>query len=87
MRDRKKRNIIIGSLCCLLVVMGIGYAILSQTLTINGIGNVKGNWDVEITNIELKSQTGKATEVSSSYTKTTASFEADLYMPGDSIEY
>ena len=29
--------------------MGIGYAILSQTLTINGIGNVKGNWNVEIT--------------------------------------
>ena len=87
MRDRKKRNIIIGVLCCLLVFMGIGYAILSQTITINGIGNVKGNWDVEITSITLKSQTGRATEVSSSYTNTTASFEADLYMPGDSIEY
>ncbi|MGN1001000.1 MAG: leucine-rich repeat protein, partial [Bacilli bacterium] len=47
----------------------------------------KGNWNVEITSITLKSQTGKATEVSSSYTATTASFEADLYMPGDSIEY
>ena len=35
MRDRKKRNIIIGSLCCLLVFMGIGYAILSQTLNIS----------------------------------------------------
>ena len=87
MRDRKKRNIIIVALCCLLVFMGVGYAILSQTLTINGIGNVKGNWNVEITSITLKSQTGRATEVSSSYTKTTASFEADLYMPGDSIEY
>ncbi len=87
MRDRKKRNTIIGVLCCLLVFMGIGYAILSQTLTINGIGNVKGNWNVEITSITLKSQTGRATEVSSSYTATTASFEADLYMPGDSIEY
>ena len=49
MRDRKKRNTIIGVLCCLLVFMGVGYAILSQTLTINGIGNVKGNWNVEIT--------------------------------------
>ena len=87
MRDRKKRNIVIGVLCCLLVFMGVGYAILSQTLTINGIGNVKGNWNVEITSITLKSQTGRATEVSSSYTNTTASFEADLYMPGDSIEY
>ena len=47
MRDRKKRNIIIGSLCCLLVFMGIGYAILSQTLNISGIVNMKGNIDVK----------------------------------------
>ena len=87
MKDRKKRNIIIGALCCLLVFMGIGYAILSQTLNISGTANMQGNWDVEITSITLKSQTGRATEVSSSYTNTTASFEADLYMPGDSIEY
>ena len=89
MRDRKKRNIIIGALCCLLVFMGIGYAILSQTLNISGIANMQGNWSVKITNMKLleANKTGRATEVSSSYTNTTASFEADLYMPGDSIEY
>ena len=32
MRDRKKRNIIIGALCCLLVFMGIGYAVVSVSL-------------------------------------------------------
>ena len=89
MRDRKKRNIIIGALCCLLVFMGIGYAILSQTLNISGIANMKGNWNVKITNMELLSEnkTGRAEEVSHSFTDTTATFEADLYMPGDSIEY
>ena len=89
MRDRKKRNIIIGSLCCLLVFMGIGYAILSQTLNISGIANMKGNWNVRITNMELLSEnkTGRAVEVSHSFTDTTATFTADLYMPGDSIEY
>ena len=89
MKDRKKRNIIIGALCSLLVFMGIGYAILSQTLNISGIANMKGNWSVKITNMKLleANKTGRATEVSSSYTNTTASFEADLYMPGDSIEY
>ena len=89
MRDRKKRNIIIGSLCCLLVFMGIGYAILSQTLNISGIANMKGNWNVKITNMELLSEnkTGRAEEVSHSFTDTTATFTADLYMPGDSIEY
>ena len=46
MRDRKKRNIIIGALCSLLVFMGIGYAILSQTLNISGIANMRGEWDI-----------------------------------------
>ena len=89
MRDRKKRNIIIGALCCLLVFMGIGYAILSQTLNISGIARMKGNWNVRITNMELLSEnkTGRAEEVSHSFTDTTATFTADLYMPGDSIEY
>ena len=89
MRDRKKRNIIIGSLCCLLVFMGIGYAILSQTLNISGIANMKGNWNVKITNMELvdETKTGRAEEVSHVFTDTTATFEANLYMPGDSIEY
>ena len=89
MRDRKKRNIIIGSLCSLLVFMGIGYAILSQTLNISGIANMRGNWNVKITNMELldKNKTGRAEEVSHSFTDTTATFEANLYMPGDSIEY
>ena len=89
MRDRKKRNIIIGALCSLLVFMGIGYAILSQTLNISGIANMKGNWNVKITNMELLSEnkTGRAEEVSHTFTDTTATFTADLYMPGDSIEY
>ena len=89
MRDRKKRNIIIGALCCLLVFMGIGYAILSQTLNISGIARMQGNWNVRITNMELLSEnkTGRAEEVSHSFTDTTATFTADLYMPGDSIEY
>ena len=89
MRDRKKRNTIIGVLCCLLVFMGIGYAILSQTLNISGIARMQGNWNVRITNMELLSEnkTGRAEEVSHSFTDTTATFTADLYMPGDSIEY
>ena len=87
MRDRKKRNIIIGSLCCLLVFMGIGYAILSQTLNISGIANMKGDWNVRITNMELISTTGMAKELEKSFTDTTATFKGEMYIPGDSAEY
>ena len=89
MKDRKKRNIIIGALCFLLLFMGIGYAILSQTLNISGTANMQGNWSVKITNMKLleANKTGRAENVSNTFTDTTASFEANLWMPGDSIEY
>ena len=89
MRDRKKRNIIIGSLCCLLVFMGIGYAILSQTLNISGIANMKGTWDIKITDISEASRTGKADPGTPTISSSgvSASFEANLWMPGDSITY
>ena len=89
MRDRKKRNIIIGSLCCLLVFMGIGYAVLSQTLNISGTANMKGTWDIKITDISEASRTGKADPGTPTISSSgvSASFEANLWMPGDSITY
>lgn len=87
MRDRRKRNIVIGSLCSLLVFMVIAFAILSQKLTINGQEIIMGDWDVRITNIVSKNPVGRAANVSHSFTNTSASFAADLYIPGDSIEY
>ena len=89
MRDRKKRNIIIGSLCCLLVFMGIGYAVLSQTLNISGTANMKGTWDIKITDISEASKTGKADPGTPTISSSgvSASFEANLWMPGDSITY
>ena len=89
MRDRKKRNIIIGSLCCLLIIMGIGYAVLSQTLNISGTANMRGEWDIKITDISEASRTGKADPGTPTISTNgvSASFEANLWMPGDSITY
>ena len=89
MRDRKKRNIIIGSLCSLLVFMGIGYAVLSQTLNISGTANMKGTWDIKITDISEASRTGKADPGTPTISSSgvSASFEANLWMRGDSITY
>ena len=89
MRDRKKRNIIIGALCCLLVFMGIGYAVLSQTLNISGTANMRGTWDIKITDISEASRTGKADPGTPTISTNgvSASFEANLWMPGDSITY
>ena len=89
MRDRKKRNIIIGALCSLLVFMGIGYAVLSQTLNISGTVNMRGEWDIKITDISEASRTGKADPGTPTISSSgvSASFEANLWMPRDSITY
>lgn len=89
MRNRKKRNIIIGSLCCLLIIMGIGYAVLSQTLNISGTANMRGTWDIKITDISEASRTGRADPGTPTISSSgvSASFEANLWMPGDSITY
>ena len=33
--------------------MGVGYAVVSQRLTIGGTAKMQGVWDVRITNIQL----------------------------------
>ena len=38
--------------------MAIGYAALSQLLTINGTANISANWDVKISNIAEGTLTG-----------------------------
>ena len=48
--------------------MGVGFSLLSSTLTINGTASVSGTWDVHITGIEAVEGTYKGT----SWTGTTA---------------
>ena len=57
MRNRKRNNIVIGTLCSVLVLMGVGYAILNTTLNIGGTANIKGDFDIHFTRIERSSST------------------------------
>ena len=85
MNDKKK--IIIGALCALIMIMSVGYALLSQQLRITGSAAITSNWQVEITNIREKAKSTGATTNSTSYTATTASFNVGLTSPGDYATY
>ena len=89
MNKRRKNNLIIISLCAVLVLMGIGYAAFSSQLQINGTSNISSNWDIRITNIE--SELIGATDVSEpTYDNTNglyASFHTGLSKPGDYALY
>ena len=88
MKDRRQRNIIIGTLCCLLVFMGIGYAILSTNLNILGKSTFVGSWNIVMTNISVVSE-GQATGTYSdlSTDNQNATLSVDLYKPMDKVTY
>ena len=86
--DNKGRNIIIGTLLAAILIMAVGYALLSQSLTINGTANITSNWDVKITGISEGTPTGSATNVSpASFEGTSATFNVNLVKPGDKMVY
>ena len=86
MENNKK--IIITVLSVLVVAMAVGYALLTQELTINGTASIDSTWKVEITNITSKDVVGDAVnKVDPSYTATTANFSVGFTQPGDSITY
>lgn len=67
--------------------MAVGYAAFAATLNISGTATIVGEWDVEITNIAF-SGTGQAQNGSdTSFTSTSATFDCELYAPGDSCVY
>ena len=51
MRTRQKQRIIIGTLCAIVIGLAVGYAVLSQTLNIQGTGGITTDWRIEITNV------------------------------------
>ena len=86
MKDKKK--VIIGVLSVLVCIMAVGYALLTQELTINGSASVDSTWRVEITNITSKDVVGGAVnKTDPTYSATTANFSVGLTQPGDSITY
>ncbi len=88
MRTRKKQRIIIGTLCAIVIGLAIGYAVLSQTLNIQGTGGITTDWRIEITNVETKKTVGNAKNVTDpSFDKLTANMSASFEKPGDSITY
>ncbi len=88
----KQRNIIIGSLCAIVLLMVVGYAAFSSVLNIKGTSNITSSWNVEITNIEVFKKSSGASDNpgSPTYDNTnglTATFNTNLTSPGDYAIY
>ena len=83
----RKKNILIISLCFVLLIMGIGYSAFSSKLDINSSSSITSNWDVEITSIEKTNVSGNVVEKDKSFTKDSASFSVEMEKPRDYVYY
>ncbi len=82
-----KKNILIISLCLILLIMGIGYSAFSSKLNINSSSSITSNWNVEITSIKQTNKSGNIVEKDKLFTKDTATFNVELEKPGNYVYY
>ena len=90
---RKKKNNLLGILIILLLGLGLGYALLSQDLTINGTTKVKGNnWDIHFNNVVVNPNsvtlsTGDSAASINQTDDTLVEYTVTLNTPGDFYEF
>lgn len=84
----RKKTVLIIAMCITVLLMSVGYALISTRITINGTTSVTSTWNVIFSDIRTIEQKGGATnKVAPSVNNTTATFEVDLVEPGDEITY
>ena len=87
-RKRKQKSIIIICLLMVLTLMSIGYAAFQTKVKVKGTTRITSLWDVRITNVTAGTATGGAeNKITPTWDGLTANMEANLYAPGDAMEY
>lgn len=84
---KKSKNIIIGALLLAILMMSVGYSIFSSEMTFSGSAEITGEWDVKITNVEVKEVSSGSDAGTPDFTNNTITFDAKLEKPGDKVVY
>ncbi len=71
----------------MIVGLAVGYAVLSQQLTINGTGGIASDFNILFTDIQEGTMSGATTVNKQITNSTTATFTIDLKSPGSNGEY
>ena len=89
----KNKNILIGGLLAIVLIMAVGYAAFATQLTVNGTAEITSKWDVhfkEDNTTMTATTTGVGDKPTGTMTRTSATaytVTADLKQPGDKIVY
>ena len=64
MKKKQKQYLLIGLVViCIFLMLGLGYALLSQNLEIQGTGTITSDWNILITDIVTKDKSNTASNV------------------------
>ena len=84
----KAQHFLIGTICiAAFLMLGIGYAILSQQLDINGTAQITSNWKILFTSAEEKEMNNATTTRKEITDLTTLTLDVNLTQPGASATY
>ncbi len=84
----KAEKFLIGTICVsALLMLGIGYAILTQQLEINGTAQITSNWKILFTSAEEKEMMNATTTRKEISNQTTLNLNVELQQPGASATY
>ena len=85
-KNKRKLNYLI--VIILLLLVSIGYAILSTNLNILGSSQINApTWDIHWENVSVKSGSVSATTHTIDTNKTTVNYSVTLTIPGDYYEF
>ena len=90
--NKRKKKKVLSVLVLLLLILGvsIGYAVLSQALTINGTSSIGGStWNVHFENVKVTdgSVAASVAPTTSGTTTTSLTYTVSLQQPGDFYEF
>ena len=84
----KSEHFLIGTIVVsVFLMLGIGYALLSQTLQINGTANITSKWKILFTSAEEKEMNNATTQLKEITNETTLTLNVELTQPGAKATY
>ena len=84
----KPEKILVGTIIIsIFLMLGIGYALLSQTLQINGTANITSKWKILFTSAEEKEMNNATTQLKEITDDTTLTLNVELTQPGATATY
>jgi len=85
--DRNYKNTFCGILILAILLMAVGYSILSTRLNVEGTSKITSDFNIQVTGISEFFKVGLVETSNIDFTSTSATYGANIQAPGDEVIY